>query len=432
MKVTVITGNGLGGTEKAAFIYAAELSQRGHQVCAITTKLGPRSSTLIEAGVEIHDIPYEVDPIKEHLEQFSPDIVHQHVPGYGDHRALYDALDQHDGKRPKLIETNVFGRLMDRHDKGHVSFRLFISMANGSQAFQRPRLTSDIPTPEKHAVLSYPMPDYVPPSAERRREVRQQLGIGDADVLWIRLGRPVAKWAHWDCEAFATSRMTNSRLKLLLMEPPPQLASAIREGRWGDGIQIRPATSDFSYLSDLYGSADGMIHASNFGESFGYTLAEAMQAGLPIVTMSTPWGDNAQVQLVGQNENGFVCCSTRGMAAAVNEISTNPALAVRMAGVAKARIAEISDRSRDVDLLEEIMLFVTGGPLGPLMRERFAEWMNYRNHSFQSAQNHLYERDNGMALPVIRWKAYCMYRSVRASARHKIDSARVKLHPKSV
>ena len=32
MRITVIAGNGIGGTEKAAFIYAAELAKRGHQV----------------------------------------------------------------------------------------------------------------------------------------------------------------------------------------------------------------------------------------------------------------------------------------------------------------------------------------------------------------------------------------------------------------
>lgn len=424
LKITVIAGNGISGTDKAALIYGAELSKKGHHVTAITNRIGPRSPDLIEAGVTIHDIPYETDAIKQHLEDFAPDIVHQHVPGYGDHRALYHALDQFVGKRPKVIETNVFGRLMDRHDKGHVSFRMFVSMASGCQAFRRPCIQPASPSIEKHTILSNPLSDYNPPTEEKRRLVRNDLGVAETDSLWIRLGRPAGKWTTWDCEAFASSRKRNSRLKLLLMEPPSSLAGQIKAGRYGDGIIIRPTSSDFAYLSDLYGSADGMLQATNFGESYGYTLAEAMQASLPIVTMSTPWGDNAQVQLVGHSENGYVCCSVPGMAEALLDITANRELYQRMANLAQPRISEISNRTRDVDLLEEIMIFVTSGTLGPLMQDRFSEWMKYRDQSFGPAQNDIYERDRGMTLPVIRWKSYSKYRNARAAARHTLEILR--------
>ena len=314
-------------------------------------------------------------------------------------------MDQIVGKRPKLIETNVFGRLMDRYDNEHVSIRMFISMASGCQAFQRPMIRPLEPSAENHIVLSFPLPEYSPPSEARRTAIREDLGVDETDLLWIRLGRPAGKWTEWDCEAFALSRKRDSRLRLLLMEPPQALANKVNAECWGDGIIIKPASSDFNYLSDLYGSADGMIHASNFGESFGYTLAEAMQGGLPIVTMSTPWGDNAQVQLVRHQITGLVCCSIRGMSEAILEISANRELSCRMADLAKERIAGITNCAHEADLLEEIMRFVTEGTHGKLMKERFGEWMEYRNQSFESSQNALYERDRGMSLDLIRWKA---------------------------
>jgi len=424
MKITVIAGNGIGGTEKAAFIYAAELAHRGHQVCALTNRTGPRTATLADAGVAIEEVPYDSDSLKRHLADFMPDIVHQHVPGYGDHRALYNALDQIRGARPKVIETNVFGRLMDRYDNGHVSFRMFVSMTSGCQAFQRPRVRRTLPTAGAYSILSNPLPEYAAPSAGRRAAIRSELAVAESEILWIRMGRPGKKWTYWECAAFARARRQNRRLKLLLMEPSPSLAREVGMGRWGDGILIKSASSDFGYLADLYGSADGMIHASDFGESFGYTLAEAMQAGLPIVTLSTPWGDNAQVQLVQHGVNGFVCGSVSGMTRAVLDICTDDGLRTRMSGNALGRIGAISDTKRDVQLLEEIMGYVTGGETGPLMERQFAEWMEFRNTTFEAAQSNLYESGRKLFCQFFKWKAYWKYRDARASLRRALDRRR--------
>ncbi len=422
MKITVIAGNGIGGTEKAAFIYAAELARRGHQVSALTNADGPRSSTLLEAGVRIEEIPFTSTTLQEHFADFKPDIVHQHVSGYSDQRALYEAIDRFPGKRPKIIETNVFGRLMDRHDRNHVSFRMFVSLASGCQAFQRPMVEMTRPELERHSVLSNPLSSYHPPTAEVRAGIRRELGILPGDFLIIRLGRPGGKWTSWDCEAFSIARKKDPSMKLLLMEPSAELTAEIRRGRWGNGIIIHKASSDFDFISNLYGSADGMIHASDYGESFGYTLAEAMQAGLPIITLSTPWGDNAQVQLVRNGITGYVCCSTRGMAGAALKIRGREEIRKRMSEQARAHISGICDLSRDTDLLEEIMASVTGSTPGPLMKKQFEEWMAYRNNTFDVAQNDL--DDHHSKLSVAGWKLYDSYRRTKTALRHAIERRR--------
>lgn len=413
MRITVIAGNGIGGTEKAAFIYAAELAKRGHQVTVLTQPVGPRSATLQEAGVRMEEIPYETESLLTHLYSFKPDIVHQHVSGYGDQRPLYDALDRCAEPRPRLIETNVFGRLMDRYDRGHVAFRMFVSLASGCQAFQRPSILRTAPDPARHSVLTNPLTAYVPPTSEMRTSLRKQLGLMPDDFLFVRLGQPGGKWRSWDCEAFQIARKRNPRLKLLLMEPSPKLNEELQRGRWGDGILIHKASKDFNFISNLYGSADGMIHASDYGESFGYTLAEAMQAGLPIITRSTPWGDNAQVQLVGNGNNGFVCCSIRGMSDAILKISENPELCRVMSEAARTRISGICDLRTDTDLLEEIMSFVCVGSSGPRMREKFTQWMAYRDEIFEAAQADVH--DPQCKRP---WQIYCTYRKLRSSIRH--------------
>jgi hypothetical protein len=47
---------------------------------------------------------------------------------------------------------------------------------------------------------------------------------------------------------------------------------------------------------------------SKIGESFGFVLAEALLCGCPVVTLSTPFKDNAQFEVVGDKIGGY--CST--------------------------------------------------------------------------------------------------------------------------
>jgi len=51
IRIAVIVGGGMGGTEKAAHLYACELANRGHEVEALTDPDGCRSELLLKAGV---------------------------------------------------------------------------------------------------------------------------------------------------------------------------------------------------------------------------------------------------------------------------------------------------------------------------------------------------------------------------------------------
>jgi len=57
-------------------------------------------------------------------------------------------------------------------------------------------------------------------------------------------------------------------------------------------------------LIEFIGKISVFAHSSSIGESFGNTIAEAMAAGLPVVTHEG--GDSAQAEIVTDGYNGFV------------------------------------------------------------------------------------------------------------------------------
>lgn len=392
MRITVIAGSGIGGTEKAAYLFAAELARRGHEVEAITDSSNHRLVDLAKAGVTLRDISCDSQGFLAYLKGFRPELVHHHTSGYGDHRAIYQAMDAMGSEKPKLIETNVFGRLMDRYEAGHVAMRMFVSMTSGCQAFRRPMWSKQRPDINRHTVLYNPLPPPTPMPLGKDHAFRADIGVLPSDFLLVRVGRPGHKWATWECEAFHQARKIRPNLRLVLMEPTEEIKKAIRKGDYGDGIVVLEATSNQEFIDRLYGASDAMLHASSFGESYGYTLAEGLRRGLPVITRTTPWADNAQVELVRHGESGFVCCSIAGMTGSILELAVKPDLREFMAQNAIRSVESLCDLAHETDLLEEIMDHVVSGQVGPEMSLRFGNWIHYRNLEFARAEWNIQER----------------------------------------
>ncbi|VVB63779.1 Glycosyl transferases group 1 [uncultured archaeon] len=88
---------------------------------------------------------------------------------------------------------------------------------------------------------------------------------------------------------------------------------------------------NFAFLDDLserdairfYSSIDVLAHSSKIGESFGYTIAEAMAAKKPVVVNSTPLEDNAQIELVDNFKTGLIANSSQPYARAIGYLLNN-------------------------------------------------------------------------------------------------------------
>jgi glycosyltransferase involved in cell wall biosynthesis len=431
--VAVFAGASIGGTEKGATIYAAGLAERGYPVDYVSRE-GPRSSHLRNCGVRCIDSPRDEKDVCDYLSTAQPAIIHQHVAGYPTPNLVYPALRilKRSGRpMPKLIETNIFGRLEEPESDCFTVFRMFISAASAAQAFRRAGIRLSPEQLERQTVLYYPVP---PPEvsrftipAEQRRAVRLQLGVSETEVLAVRVGQPGHKWNSSEAHAFrlAKSLQPDLALRMLLMEPPPHLQAATASGRFGRGIIVRPATSDFEWLESVYAASDLMIHASDWGESFGYTIAEGMAAGLPIITRSTPWGDNAQVELVQNGQTGFVCRSIAEMARRLVDLSSNDELRNQLGHAGRERILALADPQREIGILEEIIHLVMHGVRGPNLEQRGRDLLAYAKE-FPSAQRDFSERLSEHFRDGIAGTLYSRYRLARSRSRSILNRIRRK------
>lgn len=105
-------------------------------------------------------------------------------------------------------------------------------------------------------------------------------------------------------------------------------------------------TSDVNQLISILEKMCVFIHGSDIGETFGISIAEAMAAGLPVITLSTTYTDNAQAELVSDGVTGFVCGNTTEYKEACNVLLKNIDLAKKMGqlGRERARLLFSEDR----------------------------------------------------------------------------------------
>lgn len=422
MKIAVWAESGIGGTEKAASIFASELSQRGYQVDFLTPKKGVRAEFLTANGVRVFEGKSTNPAIEDYIRHEKPDVIHQHVPGYPLPNPIYDALKRLDGRRPSLIETNVFGRFEDPASEGVVQHRLFVSRSSATQAFRRADRKMDVESLRQCTVVNNPLIAIPPHDLAVRREMREELGLSDGDVLAVRIGQPGrGKWTHWEARAYRLALRKIPNLRLLLMEPPICMQEKLR--RSSPGLMIMPATADFDRIRRIYAAADLMIHASYFGESFGYTIAEAMQAGLPVITRSTPWGDNAQVEIVENGTTGCVCATVTEMARRIVDLAGNEALRFQMGNAGRNRIAQLTNPKAETDVLEAVIRLVTSGQRGTILDRRQQELIDFAR-DFPSREERFSETLEGRPLEWLQWKGYVRYRTARTVARRFMQRLR--------
>jgi glycosyltransferase involved in cell wall biosynthesis len=415
-RVLIFAGSGIGGTEKCATLFAENLVRRGHQVGYVSLP-GPRAERLERNGVEILLPSDEPKEIAEMIRNFQAEIVHQHVPGYPCGNPIYAALNLLADPKIKLIETNVFGRLEDPIGMERVDFRMFISFASAVQAFRRASKQISLESIGNQMVVGYPVPVTTAQENESEREAfRRELGVCEDEVLFYRIGQAGHKWTLWEFDAFQRIKKKIPKARLLLMQPPANLWEKIEPEASRLGVILRKTTSDFAWLEKLNLYADIAIHASAWGESFGYTIAEAMMTGRPLITRSTPWGDNAQVELVANGKTGFVCLTTGEMARRGIDLARDMELRRSMGWAGRSRIQQLANQEAETDALEAVMDYVMTGEHSSLISDRHQELIRFSRTFTQNEYGfserlteHPFEKGNGLL--------FLLYKNLRGKIR---------------
>jgi glycosyltransferase involved in cell wall biosynthesis len=353
--LTFLNGLGMGGTEMAAARWALALSQRGHDVSVVALDDGPRRNQFEHAGIEVWLTGRSESLLVDALLRLRPDVIHAHVPGYKhDGDLLGGALARVGGSRPRVVQTNVFGRLQNPAEAAWTDFRLFVSWTSCVQAARRARLPLDEHFFLHASVAANPLDAKEPSAPTQVRDFRERLGVKPDDVLCGRLSRPdPGKWTTLAVEAFDLASRTHPKLKFLLREPPPAVADELRRGSRADRYVILPATSNPEELLLTMSALDMVIHTSSMGESFGYGLAEPMNIGKPVITHSVPTGDQAQLELVQDGRCGYVASLPATMAQRILTLAADACLREAFGRAAQAHIRTIADVEQSVSRLED-------------------------------------------------------------------------------
>ena len=344
MRIAVFINQlGIGGTEKAACEWVRELSlfPDCKDISLISINDGPRRKDLEKA-----EIPVQIQSTATGIAEVlgGVDVIHAHAPGFphaGD--VLGEALKLVKKKIP-VVQTNIFGKLENPREDAWTNFRLFISWTSCVQAARRSGRKLDLDFFRYQSVASYPVSPLSETEEARLRvdavTFRESMGVLPDHVLFGRFSRPEPnKWTPIIITAFLDAHRKNPNLRLLLREPPAQVASDLRSANLvaidqasvgSCPILILPATPDAHELAVSQMACDVILHTSSIGESFGYGIAEPMNLGKPVITNSVPWHDQAQIELVRHAECGFVVSTSGTMTSAILDLANHSELRSQM------------------------------------------------------------------------------------------------------
>jgi glycosyltransferase involved in cell wall biosynthesis len=337
----VSNGFGYAGTEGALALWARSLERRVFAVSAFARLSdGPRRQQLLKAGVRARVLGPDLQAWKAELERGAPDLMHVHRHGEedADWSALAVLARSH-GVRV-LVETNVFGVL--RRSEGPASPDVLATVSAfclWRYARWPAKLSQDYLGP--HAVFYNPLdlPRFPPKgfSAGERRAARRALDLPEDAIVAGRLGRPDPnKWPAWLLPALAAALRQDARLHLVFMEAPPALRAQAQRLGVASRCRFLPESGAEADVTRFYAALDVLAHASRVGESFGYTLAEAMAWGIPVLVDSTPWADNAQIELVEHEVEGLVAGRPAAFTAGLLRLASDPSLRQRLGRRARA------------------------------------------------------------------------------------------------
>lgn len=333
---------GQGGTERSIELLATAAEGPDRQRVIALDRDGPTGERLRAAGVAVQVFAGDHAAAAAAIAAQGPAVALLNRSGRPE--AKWTELIRRLAPGPVLpLEISHFGWL----DRGAIAAGLKGSFAvSGTtlakylrQMFGRwPGATEIAEAPLALAAGNNPVAP-APAPTEGRAALRRALDLPADAFVAIRLGRPdPRKWS--DLLILHGARLLRDlpRLHLVFLSAPANRHDVIRR-LMGDRATLAPFTTDRAVVARYLAASDAMLHYARYGESFGYALAEAALAGLPVIAQSTPWGDNAQAELIGNGRTGFLVNDYPSARRALARLAADPAFARRLAEATAADIA---------------------------------------------------------------------------------------------
>lgn len=323
---------------KAPQLYLSALDPeyfRGEAI-AIGEKACARFDVLEQHGIPCHVIASE--HLVEFLKQRQYSVLHIHRTGK--HDPWWDSLLLRvaEAKIPVVFETNIFGRAdtsetPERFTKQfHISLSAYLKHHHELEA-------ANLDRADRQHVLYYPIEESPKVDEAEKNAAREAFGIPQDALVLTRVGRAdIRKWSDLYFGVFDHLHRQGVDFWFLCRSAPPSRIEKLKQKPYGARCIFLEESSNPADVRQTFAAADICAHSSRIGESFGYGIAEAMLLGLPLVVDSTPWADNAQIELVEHGTSGFVCNSAKDFAARIQELASDQEKMKRFGEKGRAKV----------------------------------------------------------------------------------------------
>ena len=372
----VTNGLTLGGTEKMLATCAQAVDRERFDVHVVAAREGgPREAELRAAGIEVAVAGGDVRGLADRLR--GTDVVH--VFRHGIAEPLVPAACREAGVA-HLVEENIFGA----HDRSpdERAFAVHLFMSKFCLLRYRSELGA-VPADfhRRHRVLSAPIEiARLRAHAPGRAEARRLLGLDPDRPVVGRVGRADdRKWRRMVVDMVPHLLRLVPDAQVLLVGATEAKVRRLRRLGVLDRCTLVEPTLDPVRLAASYAALDVLVHGAEIGESQGLVLGEAMALGVPVVTSSTPWADNAQVEFVEHGRSGWYASHPRPFAEAVADLLGDPGRREAFGAAGRADVEAALDEGRlgaRLDALYGALAAGAGVPAGwspdPEEVERFA------------------------------------------------------------
>ena len=363
----VLTCNqlGIGGTEKAMVSLARELNKERFDVRVVALhEEGPRRADLDAAGIPTTCAAGDEAALARALA--GADLVHAFRHGSAE-RLLPAAC--RDAGVDLLIETNTFGALDASADEPQFAFHLFVSKMCALRYRQAVELTGRSFF-LRHGVLRWPVEvRAMRASVPERSEAKRRLGLDPDRPVVVRTGRDNdRKWRNLLIDMLPPLLARRADAQVLFVGITPAKQRRLAQLGLADRVHTLPLM-DQDRLALVHAAADVYLNAAEIGESLSVVTVEAMAVGAPVVTCSTPWVDNAQIELVDNGVNGYVASHPESFAEAIAAQLEDDALRERFGRAAAQKAEEHYDVSGQARLAERIYTALLSGDQVPPVLE---------------------------------------------------------------
>ena len=294
--------------------FVSNLNKDKFHAAVFSPQNGPRAKLLRQSGIETF-IGLDLLPL---MEKFRPNIVHIHRAGWTEPGSLRPLKLR---RIPVIVETNVFGHHDPSPDGKIIDRHLFVSHFCAKRFEQVNSIPATAPL---YSVLYNPVDtDFFAKNSPVNRNFPPNIfgRISRADP---------GKWSDLalDILPHLSAMVTNKTIEpfsYTIIGGIPKAEKYVKDNGFKEYVNFLPPVLTDAELSEFFNSISFLAHANDTGESFGLVIAEAMAAGLPVITHpSEGLKDNAQLELIDHGETGFIAKDAREYAEAIKFLMTHP------------------------------------------------------------------------------------------------------------